>query len=133
MSGGRRVFGVQRPPYDIAGIALLFAGFTMLALGFWVLNANWAGILLPLGFLIGAFNSLRTEVRQIELHDDALIVRTFFRQYSIPRAHVTKVVHAPEGAAVDVLNGRRYVVSPPQADAREVALALEMWLLSSRA
>lgn len=123
-----RVFGVQRPPWDIAGIAVLFAGFCALALGFWILNANWAGILLPAGFTIAAISSLRTEVRQIELTDDALLVRTFFRQYPIPRSHVTKVLRTREGAAVEVVNGRRYVVSPAGTNSGEIASALEGWL-----
>src|SRR5687768_8292245 len=79
-------FGTQRPGRDVAGLTLLFAGFSLLALAFWVLTANWAGVLLPIGYLVGVINTLRTDVREIELREDVLLVRTFFREYPIPRA-----------------------------------------------
>lgn len=121
-------FGRQRSVRDIAVIALLFTGFTALAVAFWLYTLTWAGALLPIGFLVGAYATLRAEVREIELRDDALLLRTFFRQYTIPRAHVTKIARTDRGAAIDVLNGNRYFVTPPDADADEVADALETWL-----
>lgn len=121
-------FGTQRPRHDVAGVALLLAGFCGLAVAFWIFTANWAGVLLPAGFLIGAINSLRTDVREIELRDDVLLVRTFFSEYTIPRAHVTKVLRTDNVAAVEVLNGNRYAVTPPDTDAADVARALEAWL-----
>ena len=125
-------FGAQRPPRDVLTIALLFTGFAALAVAFWILTRNWLGALLPLGFLLGAWNFLRTDVREIELRQDALLVRTFFREYPIPRAHVTKVLRTAEGASVEVLNGNRYLVTPPQTDAAEIAHALEVWLYGVR-
>lgn len=123
-----RVFGVQRPARDVAALALLLTGFSALACAFWILHANWAGLLLPIGFLIGAFSSLRTEVREIELREEVLIVRTFLREYPIPRAHVTKIVRTPQGASVEVLNGNRYLVTPPDTDAAALSRRLEEWL-----
>lgn len=125
---GQGKFGRQRPPRDIAALALLLAGFSALGLAFWILTSNWLGGLLPLGFLLGAWQSLRADVREIELRGDALLVRTFFREYSIPRAHVTNVVLTPEGAAIDVLNGSRYQVTPPGTDAAKLAHAFDAWL-----
>ena len=124
-------FGRQRSARDFLTLALLFLGFTALAVAFWMLTLNWAGLLLPLGFLIGAYATLRAEVKEIELRDDALILRTFFRAYSIPRAHVTNVARTPRGAAIDVLNGNRYHVTPPETDAELVAHELEEWLATS--
>ena len=121
-------FGTQRSRREIAGVVLLLAGFSALAVAFWILTANWAGVLLPLGFLIGAINSLRTDVREIELRDDVLLVRTFFTEYPIPRAHVTKIVRTDDVTAVEVLNGNRYGVTPPDTDAGAVAVALQAWL-----
>jgi hypothetical protein len=117
-------FGRQRSPSDVATIVLLFLGFTALAVAFRVLTSNWAGLLLPLGFLIGLFGTFRAEVKEIELRDETLILRTFFRAYPIPRAHV----RALRGTEIEVLNGNRYNVVPPGADAEEVARALEEWL-----
>lgn len=117
-------FGRQRSPTEIATILLLFLGFTALAAAFWILTENWAGLLLPLGFLIGLFGTFRAEVKEIELRDDTMILRTFFRAYPIPRAHI-RTLH---GTQIEVLNGNRYDVAPAGTDREEVAQALEAWL-----
>lgn len=119
-------FGRQRSPSDVATILLLFLGFTALAVAFWVLTSNWAGLLLPVGFVIGLAGSFRAEVKEIELRGETLILRTFFRAYPIPRAHV----RALRGTEIEVLNGNRYEVAPPGANRTEVAHALEEWLAS---
>lgn len=117
-------FGRQRPPRDLLVIALLFTGFSGLALAFWLLTANWLGVLLPIGFVIGAYATLRAEVREVELRGDTLLLRTFFRTYPIPRAHIRRV----HGGEIEVLNGNRYAVVPPDANAEEVQRALAAWL-----
>jgi len=117
-------FGRQRSFWEVATILLLFLGFLALAIAFWILTGNWAGLLLPLGFLIGLFGTYRAEVKEIELQGETLILRTFFRAYPIPRAHI----RALRGTEIEVLNGNRYEVAPPDADAAEVARALEEWL-----
>jgi len=121
-------FGAQRSAREVLTLALLLLGFTALAVAFWILNLSWAGLLLPIGFLIGAYATLRAEVKEIELRDDTLILRTFFRAYPIPRAHVKNIARTPRGAAIDVLNGNRYYVTPPETDSEVVAHALEEWL-----
>ena len=121
-------FGRQRSPSDVGTIVLLLSGFIALAIAFWILTSNWAGLLLPLGFLIGLFGTFRGEVKEIELRGDTLFLRTFFREYPIPRAHVRTVVLTERGAAIEVLNGNRYDVTPPDTDPEEVARALEEWL-----
>lgn len=121
-------FGRQRSPSDVATLVLLFLGFAALAVAFWIYTYTWFGLLLPIGYLIGAYAALRAEVKEIELRGEMLVLRTFFRAYPIPRKHVTKVVLTPRGAAIDVVNGNRYEVTPPDADAGEVARALEEWL-----
>lgn len=120
-------FGRQRSPSDVATILLLFLGFTALAIAFWALTSNWAGLLLPLGFVVGLIGSFRAEVKEIELRGETLILRTFFRAYPIPRAHV----RALRGTEIEVLNGNRYEVAPPGVDRAEVARALEEWLTPS--
>jgi hypothetical protein len=127
-TGTRTHFGQQRPATDILAIGLLCAGFSAIAYALWVFTGNWIGVLLPVGFLVGAWASLRVEVREIEIRPGVMLVRTFFREYPIPRAHVTNVALTPQGAAIDVLNGRRYLITPPQSDAEEVAVALAEWL-----
>lgn len=117
-------FGRQRSPADVATIVLLLLGFTALAVAFWIYTSNWAGLLLPLGFLIGLFGTFRAEVKEIELRGDTLVVRTFFRAYPIPRAHI----RALRGTEIEVLNGNRYEVGPPGADREDVARALQEWL-----
>lgn len=121
-------FGRQRPLRDLAALALLLLGFSALAVAFWLYTANWAGVLLPIGFLIGAYAQLRGEVRELELRGDALLVRTFFREYRMPRPHIRRVLRTPAGVAVEVLNGNRYEVLPPGVSAGELAPALEAWL-----
>jgi hypothetical protein len=122
------VFGRQRPPRDVAVLLLLFLGFTGLALAFWLYTRTWAGLLLPLGYAIGIYATLRAEVRELELRDDVLLLRTFLREYPIPRAHVTAVVRTEEGTAIDVVNGARYQITPIGVDAAAVASAIETWL-----
>jgi hypothetical protein len=117
-------FGRQRAPRDVLVLFLLLVGFSGLALAFWLLTANWLGLLLPLGFLIGAYATLRAEVRELELRGDTLLLRTFFRTYPIPRAHI----RALRDVEIEVLNGNRYPVAPPDADREEVRRALEAWL-----
>ena len=117
-------FGRQHSPSDVGTIVLLLLGFTALAVAFWILTSNWAGLLLPLGFLIGLFGTFRAEVKEIELRGETLILRTFFRAYPIPRAHI----RALRGTEIEVLNGNRYNVAPEGADPEEVARALEEWL-----
>lgn len=121
-------FGRQRSPRDYATLGLLLAGFTGLAVAFWMLTLNWAGILLPIGFLLGAWSQLRGEVRELELRADTLLVRTFFREYPMPRAHIRGVVRTPGGVMVEVANGNRYAVTPPDVASDDVARALEEWL-----
>lgn len=121
-------FGRQHPTRDLAAIVLLFSGFSGLAFAFYLLTSNWLGLLLPVAFVIGAWSALRGEVREIELRGDTLMVRTFFRGYPIPRAHVTRVVRTAESASIDVLNGARYDVTPDGEDPVAVAAALEEWL-----
>ena len=121
-------FGKQRPATDIAGLILLFLGFAALALAFWILKGTLLGLFLPVGYLVGAFASLHKDIREIELRDDVLLVRTFFREYPIPRTHVTRVA----GTTIEVLNGNRYMVAPPGTDAAEIAHALREWSMSSR-
>lgn len=120
-------FGRQRSPRDVATIALLFTGFAALALAFWLLTANWLGLLLPLGFVVGAYATLRAEVREVELRGDTLLLRTFFRTYPIPRAHIRRL----HGGEIEVLNGNRYAVVPAEADAEAVQRALAAWLYES--
>ncbi|HVE73056.1 MAG TPA: hypothetical protein VNI54_16940 [Thermoanaerobaculia bacterium] len=116
-------FGRQRSPRDWLVLLLLLTGFCGLALAFWLLTANWLGVLLPLGFLIGAWATLRAEVREVELRADSLVVRTFFRTYPIPRAHI-RTVRATE---IEVLNGNRYEVAPAGVDRDAVQRALGSW------
>lgn len=123
-------FGRQRPPRDLAAIALLFAGFTVLGVAFYVMTANWLGVLLPLAYVLGAWSTLRGEIREIELRADTLVLRTLFRSYPIPRAHITRIVQTPSGPAIDVLNGARYPVTPPAAAPDEVHAALTAWFAS---
>jgi len=125
-------FGQQRPPRDVAALTLLLLGFVALALAFWMYTHTWAGLLLPIGYLIGIFATLRAEVREIELRDELLYVRTFFRQYSIPRAHVRAVVPTDHGTAIDVLNGARYEITPPGEDPGEVFRAVDAWLATTK-
>lgn len=120
-------FGRQRSPRDVFVIALLLTGFCGLALAFWLLTGNWLGILLPIGFLLGAWATLRAEVREVELRGDTLLLRTFFRTYPIPRAHIRRL----HGGEIEVLNGNRYAVVPAEADADEVQRALAAWLYAS--
>lgn len=117
-------FGRQRSPRDVFVIALLLTGFCGLALAFWLLTGNWLGALLPLGFLVGAYATLRAEVREVELRGDMLLLRTFFRTYPIPRAHIRRLL----GGEIEVLNGNRYAVVPADANADEVQRALAAWL-----
>lgn len=116
-------FGRQRSPREVVTIVLLFTGFTALAIAFWALTENWAGLLLPLGFIIGLFGTFRAEVKEIELQGDVLVLRTFFRSYAIPRAHIRTL----RGTEIEVLNGNRYDVAPPMAEREAVAAALEGW------
>src|SRR5688572_32190071 len=82
-------FGEQRPIADLAALALLLIGFSALAAAVFYLRETVIGVLLPLTFIAGAFAGLRTEVRELELQEDRLILRTFFRSYAVPRANIT--------------------------------------------
>ena len=123
----RNTFGRQRPAVDIAALVMLFLGFCAMGVAVWAFTLTWAGVLLPLAFIIGIIADMRSEIREVELTDDALLVRTFFRTWPIPRAHVTGVVVDQRGAAVDVLNGARYYITPGGADHAEFDSALERW------
>lgn len=117
-------FGRQRAPRDLLVLALLFTGFSGLALAFWLLTANWLGVLLPIGYVMGAYATLRAEVREVELRGDTLLLRTFFRTYPIPRAHIRTL----RGTEIEVLNGNRYEVAPADADREAVQRAIAAWL-----
>lgn len=121
-------FGKQRPASDLAALALLLLGFSGLGLAIFYLRETLAGLLLPVAYIAGAIAGLRAEVRELELRPDALVVRTIFRSYAIPRAHVRTVVRTPGGVAIDVQNGARYAVNPPAVDPEELAQALTQWL-----
>ena len=121
-------FGEQRPIADIAALALLLIGFCALAAIIFYLRETVIGVFLPATFVVGAIAGLRTEVRELELQPDRLIVRTFFSSYAVPRANITTVVLTPRGVAMDVLNGSRYQINPPGVDATELHAALREWL-----
>ena len=121
-------FGRQRSLGDYLSIAVLLVGFSVLAVAFHAYTNSWLGVLLPAAYLTGLWAALRTEVRELEIADDRLLVRTFFRTYAMPRAHVIRVVRTPRGPAVEVLNGNRYAVSPFGTDTDAVAEALEAWM-----
>ena len=121
-------FGRQRPPGDIAALALLLLGFCGLAVAIFFLHETLFGLLLPLSFVAGAIAGLRAEVRELELQPDGLIVRTFFRSYGIRRDHIKAVVLVPNGVAIDVLNGSRYPINPPGVDPDELHAAMRRWL-----
>ena len=121
-------FGKRRPPSDLIALALLFVGFTALAAAIFYLRETLVGVLLPLTFLAGAIAGLRAEVREVELQPERLVVRTMFRSYAIPRAHIRAIVLTEKGVAIDVLNGSRYPINPPNVDAEELRQALSNWL-----
>lgn len=121
-------FGRQRPASDVAALALLFAGFSGLAVAVFFLRETLLGVLVPLTFLIGVIAGLRAEVREVELLEDRLILRTFFRAYRIPRAHVMAAVLTPRGVAIDVQNGARFFINPPGVDAEPLRRAIAEWL-----
>lgn len=122
------VFGRQRPASDLAALALLLVGFSALAAAVFHLRDTLAGLLLPLTFVAGAVAGLRTEVREVEIRADGLILRTIFRGYVIPRAHVRRIAMTPRGVAIDVLSGARYAINPPGVDPEELERALVEWL-----
>ncbi len=121
-------WGEQRPTADLAALALLLIGFSALAAAVFFLRETVIGVLLPLTFIAGAIAGLRTEVREVELQRDRLVVRTFFRSYPIPRANITGVVITERGVAMDVLNGSRYPINPRDVDPVELHAALRAWL-----
>lgn len=121
-------FGKQRPASDLAALALLLLGFSGLAVAIFYLRETLIGLLLPLAFIAGAIAGLRGEVREIELREEKLVLRTFFRAYDIPRAHIRALAMTPSGVAIDVLNGARYVINPPGVDPEELDAALTAWL-----
>ena len=121
-------FGRQRPPADVAALALLLIGFSALAAAIFYLRETVIGVFLPLTFIAGAIAGLRAEVRELELLPDRLIVRTFFRSYAVPRANITAVVMTERGVAMDVLNGSRYPINPPGVDPIELLDAVRTWL-----
>jgi hypothetical protein len=121
-------FGEQRPIADMAALALLLIGFSALAAAVFYLRETVIGVFLPVTFVAGAIAGLRTEVRELELQPERLIVRTFFTSYTVPRANITGIVLTPRGVAMDVLNGSRYQINPPGVDPIELHAALRAWL-----
>ncbi|MFZ2492952.1 MAG: hypothetical protein WA208_15825, partial [Thermoanaerobaculia bacterium] len=97
-------FGRQRPGTDVAAVVLLLTGFTAIACSMWLARGAWLGVLLPVAFVIGIAAGFRTEVREVELTGDRMTLRTFFRSYPIPRAHIRRVVLTDRGLAIEVLN-----------------------------
>lgn len=63
----------------------------------------------------------------MELRDDRLLLRTFFKTYTIPRAHVTTVGIDARGVFIDVINGNRYPITPRSVDADEMLPAVTAW------
>lgn len=125
-------YGKQRPASDLAALALLFLGFSGLAVAIFFLRETLLGVLLPLTFLAGVYAGLRAEVRELELLPEKLILRTIFRGYGIPRAHIRTIVVTEKGVAIDVINGARYAINPPGVDPIELERALREWLSPSR-
>jgi hypothetical protein len=121
-------FGRQRPASDVAALALLLVGFFGLAVAIFYLRETLLGLLVPLTFLVGVIAGLRAEVREVELLEDRLILRTFFRAYRIPRAHIRAVVLTPKGVAIDVQTGARFFINPPDVDEEPLLLAMSEWL-----
>lgn len=108
-------------------VGLLLIGFTTLAVAVQLLTRSWVGYLLPAGYVAGAWAALRVQVRAVELAEDHILISTFFRQYPIPRAHITSVLAGPEGAVIYVLNGARYDVTPEDVEPEAFARAMDQW------
>lgn len=123
----QRTFGRQRSRAEIGAAILLLVGFTALAYAMWIARGAWFGVLLPIAYLVGIFSGFRSEVREIDLDDETLTIRTFFRAYPIPRAHITNVAATRRGVAIDVLNGARYFITPPGVDPEEMFGAVSRW------
>ena len=123
----QRIFGRRRRGRDAFVVALLLVGFSGLAAAIRILSGNWFGALLPIAFIYGSAIALRREIREIETRGGTLVVRTLFRDYAIPRAHITNVVLTAEGAAIDVLNGNRYDITPAGEDRVAVWRAVREW------
>ena len=123
-------FGRQRPAADVVVLALLLLGFSTLGLAIFYLRESLLGALLPLTFIAGMIAGLRAEVREVEIRPELerLIIRTFFRGYGIPRAHIKNVSITPRGVAIDVINGARYFINPPGVDPADLHRALTNWL-----
>lgn len=121
-------FGQQRPPADLAALALLLIGFTTLAAAIFYMRETLIGALLPLTFIAGAIAGLRSEVREVELQPDLLILRTMFRSYAVPRTHIRAIVLTETGVSIDVLSGARYPITPAGVDPEELRRALSEWM-----
>ncbi|MFL6248730.1 MAG: hypothetical protein ACJ74H_22085 [Thermoanaerobaculia bacterium] len=131
-ASSRTIFGNRRAASFISFNALVFLGLSALGIWVWLDQRYWVGLVLPPMMVWALYTDLRDSVRQVEVGEDSVIIRTFLREEAIPASEIAEVdlTLKPVGAqqilacGIALQDGDYRFLVPPGVDAVELTEAM---------
>jgi hypothetical protein len=132
----RQRFGRRFPAVYLATSVIVCGAFVALGVWLWRSEGQWIGLLVPPVLLWGLHAEFRDQIRELELHETALVLRTVLRERVVLRQDIdhTELLLKPvgNGHLLSVLlvlrDGSSVWVHPVGQDAQDVYAAVESWL-----
>jgi hypothetical protein len=132
----RQRFGRRFPAVYLASSVIVCGAFVALGVWLWRSEGVWVGLLVPPVLLWGLYAEFRDQLRELELHETKLVLRTVLRERVVMRQDIdrTQLLLKPvrSGHLLSVLlvlrDGSSVWVHPVGEDAEDVYAAVENWL-----
>ncbi len=132
----RRLFGKRRAMPDLLLNLALFLSLGGAGVWLWFEERNWIGLVLLPILVRALYTDLRDNVREIEIRERDLAIRTFLRERVIPRVDIREValVLRPLGmnqrlsCGIGLHSGEAVWLAPRSIDVIELHEALRQWL-----
>ena len=131
----RHKFGRRFAASYLAPSLLVLAAFVALGLWLWASEGEWIGLLVPPALLWGLYAEFRDQLRELELRQESLVLRTILRERIILREDIvsTQLLLTPvrNGKLLSVMvvlrDGRSVWIQPAGQDAQEVHATVKSW------
>lgn len=132
----RQKFGRRFSAVYLATSVVVCGAFVALGVWLWSSEGHWIGLLVPPVLVWGLHSEFRDQIRELEVHESALVVRTVLRERALLRQDIdhAELLLKPVGSGhlLSVLlvlrDGRSVWVQPVGEDAQAVHGAIVSWL-----